>query len=83
MSERGRGGECSPGADGARQGLGLPAELFYVSEDVRAYFAAHKKRLARRHSAWRRLYESWKKASPQRAALLESAPDKPSAAHLL
>ena len=32
-------------AEEARKGLGLPDEHYFVSEDVRAYFAEHKKKL--------------------------------------
>jgi transketolase len=71
-------------ADGARKGLGLPADQhFYVSDEVRAYFAAHKKRLARAYNKWKKTYEAWRAANPDKAALLDSASAKPSAAALL
>ena len=71
-------------ADSARAGLGLPADqLFYVSEDVRAYFAAHKKSLIRRANRWHKAYKAWRADNPQRAELLDSAVARPSAAHLL
>ncbi|HTJ79599.1 MAG TPA: transketolase [Rariglobus sp.] len=70
--------------DSARAGLGLPADQhFFVSEDVRAYFAKHKKSLVRAYKKWGKTFEAWKAANPEKAALLESRNSKPSAAHLL
>ncbi len=70
-------------ADAARKGLGLPADHFYVSPAVREYFAAHKKRLKRAYSKWRKTYEAWRAANPDKAALLDSRHDRISAAHLI
>jgi len=71
-------------ADSARAGLGLPAdEHFYVSEEVRAYFAAHKKGLIRRANRWHKAYKAWRADNPKRAELLDSASTRPSAAYLL
>jgi transketolase len=70
-------------ADAAHQGLGLPAEHFYVSEQVRAYFADHKKRLKRGCNKWKKAFAAWREAHPDKAALLEGASHQPSAAHLL
>ncbi len=70
-------------ADAARQGLGLPADHFYVSENVRAYFADHKKRLKRAHGKWKKAFAAWRAAHPDKAALLDGAGKQPSAAHLL
>ncbi len=70
-------------ADAARKGLGLPEEHFYVSEPVREYFAAHKKRLKRGYSKWKKTYAEWRTANPDKAALLDSSNNKPSAAALL
>jgi transketolase len=70
-------------ADAARKGLGLPDEHFYVSEDVREYFAAHKKRLKRAYTKWRKIYEAWSAANADKAALLDSRNDRPGAAALL
>ncbi len=70
-------------ADAARKGLGLPEEHFHVSAEVRAYFAAHKKRLKRAHGKWKKTFEAWRAANPDKAALLDSAAKAPSAAHLL
>lgn len=70
-------------ADAARQGLGLPAEHFFVSEPVRAYFADHKKRLKRGYNKWQKAFAAWREANPEKAALLESRSATPSAAALL
>ncbi len=61
-------------ADTARAGLGLPADQhFFVSDDVRAYFAQHKERLVRACNRWAKGYKAWREANPERAALLDSA----------
>lgn len=70
-------------ADAARKGLGLPDEHFFVSAAVRDYFASHKKRLKRAHNKWRKTYEAWRAANPDKAALLDSRNAKPDATALL
>ncbi len=71
-------------SEGARAGLGLPADQhFYVSDDVRAYFAGHKDRLVRACNRWHKLYKAWAAANPEKATLLDSRDQAPSAAHLL
>ncbi len=70
--------------DSARARLGLPADQhFFVSDEVRAYFAEHKRRLARRAKKWDRAFAAWGAAQPERAALLQSAAAAPSAERLL
>jgi len=67
----------------ARASLGLPAEEhFFVSDDVRAYFAAHKARLIRQSNKWHKTLKAWRAANPEKSALLDSAATHPSAAHL-
>ena len=62
--------------DAARAGLGLPADQhFFVSDDVRAYFADHKKRLSRVYKKWVKTYQAWCAANPEKAALLASRVD--------
>lgn len=71
-------------ADAARAGLSLPADQhFFVSDDVRAYFANHKARLIRLCNKWSKTFKAWREANPEKAALLESAQKAPTAAHLL
>jgi transketolase len=83
-TQKGHGEGGAKFADSARAGLGLPADKhFFVSEDVRAYFAGHKRRLVRAHRRWGKTFKAWREANPGKAALLDSAGAKPSAAHLL
>ena len=71
-------------SDTARASLGLPADQhFFVSDDVRAYFAAHKQRLVRGCNKWAKTFKAWAAANPEKAALLESRNQAPSAAALL
>ncbi|MDB6165811.1 MAG: transketolase, partial [Lacunisphaera sp.] len=71
-------------SEGARKGLGLPADKhFYVSDEVRVYFADHKKRLKRGYNKWKKTFAAWREANPEKAALLDRAGKAPSAAHLL
>ena len=68
----------------ARAGLGLPADQhFYVSDEVRAYFASHKARLVRACNKWHKTYKAWREANPEKAALLDSAGKPSGAAQLL
>ena len=82
-TSKGHGEGGAKFADAARKGLGLPEEHFYVSPAVREYFAAHKKRLKRAFGKWRKTYEAWRTANPDKAALLDSRNDRISAAHLI
>jgi len=59
-------------ADSARRGLGLPEEKFYVSDEVRSYFAERKKDLASQHAQWQEVYSAWRSTNPEKAALLDS-----------
>ena len=59
-------------AEAARQGLGLPEETFYVSDDVRAFFADRKAQLAEERKQWDATYAAWRAANPEKAALLDS-----------
>jgi transketolase len=71
-------------ADGARAGLGLPAEQhFFVGDDVRGYFVSHKERLVRACNKWAKKYKAWAAANPEKAALLESRDQAPVASALL
>lgn len=81
-TSKGHGEGGAKFAVAARQGLGLPAEHFFVSEQVRAYFADHKKRLKRAYGKWKKAYAAWREAHPDKAALLDSRHNKPDAAAL-
>lgn len=62
--------------EGARKGLGLPEEKFHVSQETRAYFSEHKKRMGARYDEWTALYQQWRQANPEKAQLLDSGLDK-------
>lgn len=59
-------------AEAARKGLGLPEELFYVSGEVREYFARLKDERKAAYEEWASTFSAWKEANPQLAAQLES-----------
>jgi transketolase len=67
----------------ARKNLGLPDEPYFVPDDVKAYFAEHKKELDKAHDAWTKTFEAWKSANPDRAKLLASATEKVDPSKLL
>ena len=70
--------------DGAKATLGLPVDQhFFVSEEVRAYFASRKARLIRQCNRWHKTYRAWRDANPAKAQLLETAGLAPDAASLL
>lgn len=83
-TSKGHGEGGAKFAAAARAGLGLPAdEHFYVSPEVREYFAAHQKRLARAYNKWRKTFDAWAAANPDRAHLLASRDQAPSAEKLV
>lgn len=57
-------------AAAARQGMGLPEETFYVSEEVRTFFANHRQELAAAYAVWEAMFGEWEAANPQLADLL-------------
>jgi transketolase len=54
-------------ADEARAGLGLPAEHFYVSPDVKQYFAGHAAELGAKYDEWKKTFDAWRAANPKLA----------------
>ena len=54
-------------ADEARKNLGLPAEHFFVSPEVKSYFAEHKKTLDAAYDTWKKTFDAWKAANPKLA----------------
>ena len=56
--------------DEARKNLGLPAEHFFVSDEVRAYFAARNEKTATELAAWQATYDAWATANPALAQQL-------------
>jgi len=60
--------------DDARTNLGLPADQhFYVSEDVRSYFAGVKQELKKTYEAWEATYDAWSDANPELSAELSAS----------
>jgi transketolase len=57
--------------DAARKALRLPDEKFYVSSEVRDYFAEHKQTLKKTYDAWQKTFRDWQEENPKLAALLE------------
>ena len=57
--------------DAARKGLGLPEEHYFVSQEVRDYFAAHKKKLLADYDHWEETYGEWRKKNPDKAKMLD------------
>jgi transketolase len=57
-------------AASARQGLGLPDNTFYVSDDVKNYFAEHGKKLIADYNLWQNTFAAWREANPELAAML-------------
>jgi transketolase len=62
--------------DAARKGLGLPDEHYFVSKDVRAYFAEHKKKLLATYDRWEKSYNEWRQKNPEQAKLLADGIDR-------
>src|SRR5262249_18083220 len=56
--------------DAARKALGLPDEHYFVSKDVYAYFAEHKKELLADYNRWEKTYNAWHSKNPDKAKLL-------------
>lgn len=59
--------------DQARKNLGLPPEHFYVSEEVKQYFAGRKQALGEARAAWQATFEAWRAKNPELARELDDA----------
>jgi transketolase len=62
--------------DAGRKGLGLPDEHYFVSQDVRDYFAEHKKTLTAEYDRWEKSYQEWRSKNPEQARQLDDAIEK-------
>ncbi|HEV2803314.1 MAG TPA: transketolase [Chthoniobacterales bacterium] len=62
--------------DAARKALGLPEEHYFVSDDVRGYFAEHKKTLQAAYDEWDKTFQAWRAKHPDEAQLLDDAIEK-------
>jgi transketolase len=58
-------------AAAARQAMGLPAETFYVSPEVRDFFAQRRQELAGAYAQWEGIFTQWAAANPDKAKLLQ------------
>ena len=66
-------------AETARAGLGLPEETFFVSDEVREFFANRKREQIADYESWQATFEAWSEANPKLAdqlttGLARSAP---------
>jgi transketolase len=59
--------------EAARKGLGLPAEPFFVSDEVRSFFAARRAALGEARRAWQATFDAWRQKNPALAARLDEA----------
>lgn len=59
--------------DASRKLLGLPDEHFFVSDEVKTFFAARKKELAEKRGAWTKTFDAWKAKNPDLARELDDA----------
>ena len=59
--------------EAARKALGLPPEPYYVSPEVSAFFAEHRKAQDAAYAAWGKTFAAWQAANPQLAAELAVA----------
>ena len=62
--------------DAARKALDLPEEHYFVSEEVRDYFAKHKKALLRQYKRWEKSFKDWSAKNPEQARELNDAIEK-------
>jgi transketolase len=59
--------------DEDRKKLGLPDQHFFVSDEVKAFFAARLPVLAERHAAWKKTFDAWRAKNPELAKQLDDA----------
>jgi len=59
--------------DQARRHLGLPEEKFWVSDEVKTFFAERRKVLAAGHASWRETFAAWRAKNPDLSRQLDDA----------
>jgi len=59
--------------DESRKKLGLPDTHYWVSDEVKAYFAAHTEDLKKQHDAWKVTYAAWREKNAEAAKRLDDA----------
>ena len=69
--------------DAGRKGLGLPDEHYFVSQEVRDYFAEHKKKLLADYDRWEKSYGEWRAKNPDKAKMLDDGIERKVPADLL
>jgi transketolase len=70
--------------DAAKNGLGLPEGThFFVSDEVKAYFADLKAQRATAHAEWKKTFDTWADANPTLKAELDGSQKEVSAEDLL
>src|SRR5690606_5704209 len=70
-SPKGHGEAGARHGASARTSLGLPADdKFHVSDEVREYFAQHRLQLEETFGRWQAIYDAWRRANPEKAAML-------------
>jgi transketolase len=62
--------------DASRKDLGLPEEHYFVSQEVRDYFAEHKKTLLAEYDGWEKSYNAWREKNAELAEQLDDAIEK-------
>jgi transketolase len=57
----------------ARKQMGFPSKKFWVSDEVKTFFAERRKSWAQEHAAWQSMFEAWRQHNPELARQLENA----------
>jgi transketolase len=57
----------------SRKKIGLPAEHFFVSDEVKTFFAARAKELGAKRAEWDKTFAAWKAKNPELARELDDA----------
>jgi transketolase len=60
-------------AEEARKGLGLPEETFYLSEEVKDFFAKKGEEKKAAFAEWQKTQDAWAKANPELAKELQDS----------
>ena len=61
----------------------MPDEHYFVSKEVRAYFAEHKKKLLADYDRWEKTYNEWRKKNSEQAKVLDDGIERKVPADLL
>jgi transketolase len=59
--------------DQARRRLGLPDEKFWVSDEVKTFFAERRRMLAEQHASWRETFAAWRAKNSDLSRQLDDA----------